>query len=245
MTHGGRLGHALLFAAVAVVAAVAAVLAIRAVGDRLFVLPPELARLGIGRIPSSEEQRILGDANLVLTYKHFVVWMSICGALLGGALAAAHGILSRASARQIVIGVAISALVAAAFGAASGPLTVKIDHWLRTNLPSGQLTVSDSQVLMMHAAAWCLFGAGVGLAFALGAPRRAARDIAGGLAGGAVAGLLGGLVFAFLIGVIDPMVDPSLPMPEATWHRVLWLALPFALIGLALGRRRWPDARAG
>jgi hypothetical protein len=52
-----------------------------------------------------------------------------------------------------------------------------------------------------------------------------------------VAGLLGGAVYPIVAGMVLPLADPSLPIPEESGSRLLWLGLPAVLMGLSLGRK--------
>jgi hypothetical protein len=238
-TSGQSLGRALILAVLGLVAAVVIHSAIAAMGQ-IFHLPPELAALGVGGPPGPEDQRRLGAANLVLRYKHFAVWMGLAGAIIG---ALYSGILAclvrRDRGRAIPFSIVIGALVGGAVGATAGPLAVYVDEYLRNNLAVGQLVVPETKIMMMHAATWGVFGAGIGLATALAVSRKKGRDVPAATIGGAIAGVLGGVLFPFVTGAIAPLADVSLPIPEEPKIRVLWLALPLAIIGLVLGRKRW------
>jgi hypothetical protein len=243
---GPSLGRALAFGVVGLIAAGLATVAIKQIGD-VFRLPKEIAALGMGAIPGAEDQAKIAAGNLVIKYKHFALWMGAGGAILGALLCLAQSLArGRAEPKSgifgAVIGGIIGAVVGGIFGAAAGPLAVYVDVTLRNNPEPGMMTVSDTKVMMMHALTWLVLGFGIGLACALAT--RSRRDIAGSVLVACFAGALGGVLFPFLVGIIDPIADPTLPMPEGMFVRVLWMALPFTLIGLVIGRRKTSTAPA-
>jgi hypothetical protein len=137
----------------------------------------------------------------------------------------------------------VGAVVGGLFGAMSGPLSVYVELTLRKNPEPGQLGISDTKIMLMHALTWAVLGIGIGLASAVAAAGKG-RDIAANILSAGFAGMLGGVLFPFLVSMIDPLADPSLPLPEGTFGRIFWMALPFALMGLVIGRRKSSTAPA-
>jgi hypothetical protein len=239
---GSSLGRALVFGVVGLIAAVLVTLAIKGIGD-VFRLPKEIAALGIGGIPGAEDQAKIAAGNLVVKYKHFALWMGAGGAILGALLCLAQSLTrGRAESRSGLITGIVGAVIGGIFGSAAGLLAVYVDITLRNNPAPGTMSVSDTKIMMMHALTWLVLGIGIGLACALAT--RSRRDIVGSVLGACFAGALGGVLFPFLVGIIDPIADPSLPMPEGTFGRVFWMALPFTLMGLVIGRRKTSAAPA-
>jgi hypothetical protein len=209
--------------------------AIAGIGE-VFILPPELAALGVGGIPGAADQQRIAAGNAVVFYKHSALWVATAGAILGGLFGLVLGLFRR-SATALVVGTLAGTLLGGAFGACAGPLAVYLDRFLRANLPSGQLAVSDSGLMLMHAAPWLVVGLGCGLGAGLGAFGKRGRTAAGTMLVAGVAGLLGGAVYPIVAGMVLPLADPSLPIPEESGSRLLWLGLPAVLMGLSLGRK--------
>jgi hypothetical protein len=234
---GRSLSRALVFGVVGLIAAALAYVAISGIGY-VFRLPPEIAALGIGAIPGQEDQNKIAAANRVIEYKHFALWLGAGGAILGALLCLAQsasrgGVASKRGLLAVVVG----AVTGGVFGAIAGLLAVFMDVTLRNNLEPGLLGPTDTKIMMMHAMTWLILGAGIGLGCAL-ASANGGRELVGTAIGAGFAGLLGGVLFPFLVSILDPLADPSLPMPQGMFGRALWIALPFVLIGLVVGRRQ-------
>lgn len=225
----------IVLAAVGVGAATLANVVISRIGV-VFTLPPELARLGIGQIPGADDQRRITAGNLLLQYEHAALWLGTAAALTGGLFGLTLGLFRR-SASAIGRGVICGALLGGACGAAAGPLAIYLDHTVHANMPEGQLVVSDVHIMLMHGATWLTVGLGCGLGAGLGAAVKRRRTALAGMVVVGIASLLGGAVYPVVVAMTLPLSDPSLPVPEPGSGRLLWLALPAGLMGLALGRR--------
>lgn len=234
-SRGAVLGATAALALTGVIGAVLAFLAINAIGE-VFRLPAELAALGVGKIPSSEEQQRLAAGNQTLQYKRSVLWLGSAGAILGGLFGLTLGMF-RSSRIATFRGLAGGVLLGGVFGACAGPLAMFLDLRLHQNLPPGQLTVPEHWVILMHAATWLIIGLGVGLGAGWGTPLKRGRTMAASMIVAGIAGALGGALYLFLAGFAMPLADATLPIPDENWNRLLWLGLPSILIGLALGRK--------
>jgi hypothetical protein len=226
------IGRAIGLGVVGLVAAVISWQAIERTGD-VFRLPPELAKLGKGSIPGREEQSRIAAGNLVLSYKHAALWMGIAGVVVGGLFGFVLGMkrLSRTSILSATVG---GLLFGGAFGTVAGPLAVYIGDQLQKSLNLGELIVPEYKIILMHAVTWLVIGLGVGLGSGLGTSR---RHMMGSTLISGIAGALGGILYPIVANLAMPLVDPSFSIPEGDANRLVWLGLPCAIMGLALGRR--------
>lgn len=233
---GPSFGRAILFGIVGVLAAVVTHFAIGRIGE-VFRVPKEITALSVG-IPGAADQAKIAAANLDKQYKDYAVWFAAGGAILGVLICLAQVVTrGRSSVISLLVALVVGAVVGGLFGAMSGPLSVYVELTLRKNPEPGQIGISDTKIMLMHALTWAVFGVGIGLAAAVAAAGKG-RDILGSVVSASFAGLLGGVLFPFLVSLIDPLADPSLPLPEGTFGRIFWMALPFALMGLVIGRRK-------
>lgn len=224
--------HAALLGIVGLAAAWLSWAAMEQIGE-VFQLSPEIARLGVGQIPGAEDQKKIVAGKLVLFYKHAALWLGTTGVFLGGLSGLALGRI-RQSRTAIILATVGGIVLGGAFSAAAGALAVYSGQLFLANLANGPLTIPEHQVMLMHALTWLVVGLGVGLGTGLGTTWQHAS---GSMLISGIAGALGGALYPFVASVAMPLVDASFPVPEGDASRLLWLGLPCAIIGLAIGRR--------
>lgn len=234
----GAPGRILLFAVVGIVAGLLGVLAIHGIGE-VFRLPKELAALGIGGPPGPEAQAKIIAGNAVLKYKHFALWFGVVGAMwagLFGLIASGSGSSGNRLPSRVMF-VVKAVVLGGVFGAFGGLMSNFVEIQIHNNIPAGQLTAPEHWIFVLHGMTWLVVGAGVGLGAATGSSGNQFADIILCSIVTASAGMLGGILYPLLAAFILPTADVTIPIPDDTSARLLWMELPALLIGLALGRR--------
>lgn len=243
--HRGALGRILLFGVVGIVAGLLGVFVIHGIGE-VFRLPKELAALGIGGIPGPEAQAKIVAGNAVLKYKHFALWFGVVGAMwagLFGLITSQSGSSgNRLPSRVIFIVKAV--VLGAVIGALGGLISNFADIQIHKNIPAGQLSAPEHWFFVLHGITWLVVGAGVGLGAGTGSAGNRFTDIILCSTVTASAGMLGGILYPLLAAFILPAADVTMPIPDDTSARLLWMELPALLIALALGRRTYTVERS-
>lgn len=234
-SRGAVLASTLALAATGAVGAVIAWLAMNEIGE-IFRLPPELAQLGAGQIPSFEDQQRLAAGDRVLQYQHAALWLGVCGAILGGLFGSVLG-LFRSTRTVPLRGLGAGVLLGGIFGAGAGPLAVYIDEVLHDQFGTNGIKAAEHWVILMHAGIGLVIGIGIGIGTSFGVPGVGGKTISVSVLTAGLAGFLGGALYPVLTGLAMPMADATQSIPDADWSRLLWLGLPSVLIGLALGRK--------
>ena len=233
-------GRILLFGVVGIVAGLLGVFVIHGIGE-VFRLPKELVALGIGGPPGPEAQAKIVAGNAVLKYKHFALWFGVVGAMwagLFGLIASRSGSSgNRLPSRVMVIVKAV--VIGGVMGALGGLLSNFGDIQIQENTPAGQLSAPEHWIFILHGITWLVVGAGVGLGAGTASAGNRFADIILCSIVTASAGMLGGILYPLLAAFILPAADVTMPIPDDTSARLLWMELPALLIGLALGRQAY------
>ena len=233
-------GRILLFGVAGILAGLLGVVAIHAIGE-VFRLPKELVALGIGGIPGPEAQAKIIAGNAVLKYKHYALWFGVVGAMwagLFGLIASRSGSSgNRLPSRVMVIVKAV--VIGGVMGALGGLLSNFGDIQIQENTPAGQLSAPEHWIFILHGITWLVVGAGVGLGAGTASAGTRFSDIILCSIVTASAGMLGGILYPLLAAFILPAADVTMPIPDDTSARLLWMELPALLIGLALGRQAY------
>ena len=226
------IGRAIGFAVAGLVAAAILSFVMRQVGV-VYELPAEHYTFKDGPFPNAEEQRQIGIGLQVVKSKHATLWLGIAGAIAGGLFGLALG-MNRRSRTSTIAGTLGGLVFGGAFGAGAGTLAVYIELQLQKSLGRAELNVPEHKIILMHAVAWLVLGLGVGLGSGMGSKL---RHCLGSMLIAGIAGALGGALYPIVASFAAPMADPSFALPSGDVNRLVWLGLPFALIGLAIGRR--------
>jgi hypothetical protein len=232
---GTVFARVVVIAVVGVLAAMLAHFAISRTAD-VFHLPPEMTGLGGGNVPGADDQARLIAAQRVLFYKHTALWLGSTGAILGALFGLVLGVFRR-SAAAVWRGTIGGMLLGGLFGAAAGPSAIRVERWLNSQLASHESHLPDYQLIVLQAATWLVIGAGVGIGVGLGAPAKRFREAARSMLLCAIAGAVGSTLYLTLAGILLPLADTTILMPNGAAEWLLWLVLPAAFMGLALGRK--------
>ena len=205
------------------------------IGD-VFVLPPKLAGLSFGQAPPPAVQAELAAATLQMNIKNAGLWMATTGGILGMVFGCGIGMLrgrSRSGLRVAIVTIVAGCL----FGGIAGAAAIGAHVIARQNMAVGATSPSDQLVLLMHSLTWLIVSAGIGWGIWLGT-RRPNRSRLDAVVVFGLAGLVGGCLFPIIAGIVFPAVNSTAPIPylDPTAGRILWLSLPSALMGLAIGR---------
>jgi hypothetical protein len=158
-----------------------------------------------------------------------MLYMSLLGGLLAGALAA-----GRRSIAAAVIAVPI-ALVAGCLAGWVGSLAHV--RWLASTAATDLMPTIEVQATMLS-----MLGLGVGLAY--GASGRSPAAIIAGAIGGLVAGGLAGMLYPVVMSFSFPSVDTAPLIPLESTSRLIWIALLTALVGVAVATATQPKKPA-
>ena len=234
-------GRILLFGVVGIVAGLLGVFVIHGIGE-VFRLPNEIMALGIGAIPGPEAQAKIIAGNAVLKYKHYALWFGVVGAMWAGlfGLIASRSGSSGNRLPSRVLAIVKAVVLGGVFGALGGLISNFSDIQIHENIPAGQLSAPEHWIFVLHGITWLVVGTGVGLGAATGSAGNRCADIIRCSIVTASAGTLGGILYPLLAAFILPAVDVTIPIPDDTSARLLWMELPALLIGLALGRQAYP-----
>jgi len=229
------LKHAVILGSIGFVAACLSSLAVGAMGE-VFTLPPEIVQLGVGAVPGGDTQKIIVAASIAVFYRNSALWLATTGIIVGGLFGFVGG---HGNNKSRIVRTVCAVIAGAAFGAAAGIHAVYYGEKCLELLKTGPLSVPESMVMQLHGTTWLIFGLGIGLGSALGSSQRrsAINKIAQGMLLGGIAAAVGGVLYPFVAGIAIPLIDPSIPIPLESNNRLLWMSLPCAILGLALGRR--------
>lgn len=189
------------------------------ISEELRALNPPYSDEAAARI--DEEERSVGYLNAMLTFGLF-------GLATAGTFGLTEGLMRR-SAKITVVGILGGGIVGALAGVAAGVAA----QFVRLQLAMRPLD-DGYKALAIHAIAWIVVGAGLGIAVGMLAGRRAVLFRTG--AAGAVAGLVAAVLYSPLAAVLFPLQNSELLLPAGSLNRLLWVSLAGALIGLAVGR---------
>ena len=222
-----------------IVACGAAFVAVKAIGriGEVFVLPPDLASVGFGQVPSPEVKAKITAAVFSNAVGNAAIWMGTAGAILGTCLAVVVAFSVRKSGNPFPV-IAGLVVAGASFSAFAGVLGVWCDSAARRSMAADASSPAEHLVVMIHGLVWFVVGGGIGVGVALGS-RRPIRMHLETIATVALSGLLGGCLFPIVAGVFFPAIDSSSSIPgvDPPESRILWLCLPAVFIGCAVGRR--------
>lgn len=169
---------ALIAAAVAVAISLQAIKQIRVV----YMLPAELADLGVGASPEVEQEA--RDELRRLNTKNHAIYLAAFGGLLGLTLGLGEGL-----ARRRLLPAIVGTILAAALGAGAGGLASYCGYEVagRVAIP-GELNLPLERAMAMQAALWVPISAALGIAFGLLAGRVSLglKAVFGAIAGGAL-----------------------------------------------------------
>ena len=230
-------GHVLAGAIVACGAAFVAVKAIARIGEVL-VLPPDLAAVGFGQVPSPEVREKITAAVFSNAVGNAAIWMGTAGAIVGACMAVLVACFVRKSGNPLRVIVAL-VLAGATLSSLAGVLGVWCDSAARRSMPADASSPAEHFVVMTHGLVWFVVGGGIGIGVALGSPRSIRMNLET-IATVALSGLLGGCLFPVVAGVLFPAIDSSSSIPgvDPPESRMLWLCLPAVFMGCAVGRQR-------
>ena len=208
---------------------------IEAIGE-VFELPPDLAAMGFGSVPSPENQARLASATLGMNLKNAAIWMGAAGAILGAAFGVMVCVSKKpgsASIRMLFATVLSGALL----GVVSGTAGIWIQTLARQNMEPGATSPPEQMVLLMHSVMWLICGIGVGSGIALGGTMAWRTRLESTVVIGLV-GMVGGCLFPIVAGILFPAVNSTGPIPlvDPIAGRILWLSLPAVLMGLVIGK---------
>ena len=209
--------------------------AIEYIGE-VFVLPADLAGLAFGQIPAPEVQAKVVAATVENQIRNAAVWLGTAGAIMG-AFSSLSICLSRRLRLTSFRMIFVTVLAGTLFGALAGVVGVWIDTVSRQNLEVGATSPSEHITLLMHSITWMIFGLGIGLGISFGGIQHRISRIESTVVIGLL-GMVGGCLFPIAAAVLFPAVNSTWPVPafEPTSGLILWLGLPYVLMGMAIGR---------
>jgi hypothetical protein len=198
----------------------------------VYPTPPEVLSLG-GR-PTEAERAAASAAQRAANTGNAMVWLGVCGAILGGMLSLSNGLLQRAGSKAAISAVA-GILAGTGLGALAGNLAVSYHASVSTTL-IGATSNAEHQFMMMHGMTWGLIGVGVGLGCGISRrPIDAKQVILMIIVAGAMGGVAGGL-YPIIVGVAVPLVNTATPVAPAGVARAIWMGLASLLIAIGVGR---------
>jgi hypothetical protein len=198
----------------------------------VYPTPPEVLNLG-GR-PTEAELAAARAAQRVVDSGNAMVWLGICGAVLGGILSLSNGLLKRAGSRA-AIGALAGMIAGGGVGALSGKLAVTYHASVSATL-LGATSNAEQQFMMMHGVTWGLIGLGVGLGCGLSRRTFDAKHVILLISVAGVSGCVAGGVYPIISGVTAPLVSSALPVAPAGVARLIWMGLASSLIAIGVGR---------
>lgn len=203
----------------------------------VYPTPPEWMNLGAA--PTPEQLVVAKAAKLKADSGNGMVWLGIAGAVLGGLLILASGLLA-GSGRRTMTATATAIISAGLFGCFAGYWIVGFEESINSKI-IGDRSVAETQFMMMHAIGWAAVGLGIGLSFGLLAPTAKVKASGRSALIGAIVGGVAGAAYPILVGVAAPLVNSSRAIPEPGISLVVWLAIPALLLGAAFGRTNCSD----
>ncbi len=198
----------------------------------VYPTPPEVLNLG-GR-PTEAELAAARAAQRVASSGNAMVWLGICGAVLGGILSLSNGLLQRAGAKAL-IGAVTGIIAGGGLGALSGKLAIAYHASVSATL-LGATSNAEQQFMMMHGMTWGLIGLGVGLGCGLSRRTVDAKQVILLIIVAGVMGCVAGGVYPIIAGVAAPLVSSALPVAPAGVSRAIWMGLASSLIAIGVGR---------
>lgn len=231
------LRNATVLAVVGLVAAGISHVAIQQTGE-VFQLSQELLRIKYseGRNQSPAVMRMFYEGLTALNYKNAALWIGMSGAIVGLLFGLTLGWVRRTVA-AVILGSLAGLVLGGGFAAAAGLVANFLGENLITPARLEATEIPPHYLMLLHGATWGVVGLGVGLGTGLGAAKDRWKFALGSLLIGAIAGGAGGAFYPFATTVFLPFANPSLTVPEGDLNRFVWLAMPFSLMGLTLGRR--------
>ncbi|NQV23333.1 MAG: hypothetical protein HQ518_03105 [Rhodopirellula sp.] len=205
--------------------------AVAGVGD-VHLLPEEF--MNLGGMPTPEEMAAANAAQFATNTGNAMVWLGITGAILGGVLALATGLLRRAG-MGIVIGTVAGILAGGGLGYLAGNLAVSNHASLQVSVngPSSQL---EQQIMVLHGITWGIIGVGVGVGAGLARRTITVRSLLVSVIVAGTMGCVAGGVFPIIAGVAAPLENAVLPVTAHGTGRIIWMGLASLLIAGGLGR---------
>lgn len=204
---------------------------------KVYPTPPELMQLGAA--PTPEERATAMAAKLKADSGNGMIWLGTAGAVLGGLLILASGLLMR-SGRNTVTACLAAIVLTGLLGCAAGHWIVSFHDSIVTGL-IGDRNVADTKFMLMHAAGWSAVGIGIGVAFGFLAPVSKLKICGRTAILGAVVGGLAGAAFPVIVGIAAPLVDATLPIPAVGPALAVWLAVPSIFMAVLLSRASCVD----
>jgi hypothetical protein len=191
----------------------------------VFVVPPELVAFGPSATP--EQAKALDAARILVNQRNSILALTLAGALLGGSLTLAEGVVRR-SIKTIVLGGMFSVIAGALFGGIGGFLGELTGLLVQSPRDPSSLVAA----LAMQIVSLAVLGAGVGLG--LGASAGDTRTAARCLIAGLLAGAFAGLCYPVIVSFAMPMARTELIVPLSSDNRLFWIALTAAFLGLII-----------
>lgn len=215
----------------AIAATVVCYTAVASIGE-VYPTPPELLNLG-GR-PTEAELATARAAQRVASSGNAMVWLGICGAVLGGILSLSNGVLQRAGSKT-AIGTVAGSLAGAGLGALSGKLAVAYHASVSATL-LGATSNAEQQFMMMHGTTWGLIGLGVGLGCGLSRRTLDPKQIILLIIVAGAMGCVAGGVYPIIVGVAAPLASSAIPVAPVGVARAIWMGLASLLMAIGVGR---------
>jgi hypothetical protein len=210
--------------------------AIASVGE-VYPTPPEVLSLG-GR-PTEAELAAANSARLAANTGNAMVWLGVCGSILGGILSLSHGVLQRTGSK-VAIGILAGVLAGAGLGLLSGKLAVSshasVTATLHGDHSQSANSNSEQQSMMMHGMTWGLIGVGVGLGCGFSCRTIDARQVIILIIVAGAMGCVGGGVYPIVAGVAAPLASSAIPVAPAGVARAVWMGLASVLMAVGVGR---------
>jgi hypothetical protein len=232
---GHSIRNALCLGIVGAIAAAISSGAIRQTGE-VFQLPEEIQRLTAGTIPGLEDRAKIGKAIVELNYKHAALWIGMAGAIGGVLFGLTLGIL-RGSRKSLVVGTVGGLVVGAVFSAIGGLAGTWLAEGVISEVKLAKMHVPEQYSMLLHGTTWLCVGLGIGLGTGLGTTKNRIGSVMGSMLMGGIGAAVGGALYPIVASVAMPFVDPSMAIPKDELNRFVWIALPYVMTGLVLGRK--------
>lgn len=205
--------------------------AVAGIGD-VYPTPPEVLSLG-GR-PTEAERAAASAAQLAANMGNAMVWLGVCGAILGGMLSLSNGMIQRAGAKA-AIGALSGIIAGGGLGVLSGKLAVSYHASVSATL-LGATSNAEQQFMMMHGMTWGLIGLGVGLGCGLSRRTLDPKQIILLIIVAGTMGCVAGGVYPIIVGVAAPLASSAIPVAPVGVARAIWMGLASLLIAIGVGR---------
>jgi hypothetical protein len=145
--------------------------------------------------------------------------------------------LMRRSRESMLIGALCGLLIGFAVSVGSGLIAncmgenvIKVVHYEKKVVP-------EQYMILLHATTWLIVGLGVGFGTGLGSISNRMGNALKSMLLCGIAGAAGGAIYPVVLTVAFPLVDSMATIPPDETLRVIWIAIPSALMGLVLGRK--------